>query len=69
MMDDRSCKLISEWVDGRIELVFDLLEHNCPANHADESGVSLIQTLRLLRRRQRHALASLPRRIASFPRR
>jgi uncharacterized protein len=42
-MAPQSNGLLNELVDGRTELVFDLLAAGYPAHHKDESGVSLMQ--------------------------
>jgi len=43
MGDERLTRLLSEFADGRTELVFDLLDAGLPAGHKDESGVPLIR--------------------------
>lgn len=42
MSDQRHAKILSEFADGRTELVFDLLAAGLPAKHKDKDGVSLI---------------------------
>jgi ankyrin repeat protein len=43
MIDPQLSQAISELVDGRTELVFDLLASGLPVDHKDENGVSLIR--------------------------
>ena len=43
MSDLQRDRMLSEFVEGRTELVFDLLEAGCSAGYKDEHGVSLIQ--------------------------
>jgi ankyrin repeat protein len=43
MSNPQLAKTLSEFADGRTELVFDLLALGLPADHKDDSGVSIIQ--------------------------
>ena len=43
MSDPRLDRIFSEFVNGRTELVFDLIAAGCDAGRKDEDGVSLIQ--------------------------
>ena len=43
MSNPQLAKTLSEFADGRTELVFDLLALGFPADHKDDSGVSIIQ--------------------------
>lgn len=43
MNDSKLESILSELVDGRTELVFDILEGGCPADYKGPDGVSLIQ--------------------------
>jgi ankyrin repeat protein len=43
MSDPQLDRILSEFVNGRTELVFDLVAAGCSAGHKDEDGVSLIR--------------------------